>query len=52
MIYPLSDHQLALIERPIEGKIFLEGPANTDSPPMLGISCACSTPASRLGRFC
>ncbi|NIO70547.1 MAG: hypothetical protein GTN71_16340, partial [Anaerolineae bacterium] len=25
----LSDHQLALIERPIESKIFLEGPAGT-----------------------
>ncbi len=27
--YRLSDHQLAVIERPIESKIFLEGPAGT-----------------------
>ncbi len=25
----LSNHQIALIERPIESKIFLEGPAGT-----------------------
>ena len=27
--FVLSDHQLALIERPVESKIFLEGPAGT-----------------------
>jgi len=27
--FTLSDHQLALIESPIESKIFLEGPAGT-----------------------
>ena len=27
--FTLSDHQLALIERPIKSKIFLEGPAGT-----------------------
>jgi superfamily I DNA/RNA helicase len=29
MISPLSDPQLALIERPMESKIFLEGPAGS-----------------------
>ena len=27
--FTLSDHQIALIERPIESKTFLEGPAGT-----------------------
>ena len=36
--FTLSNHQLALIERPVESKIFLEGPAGTGKT-TAGVGC-------------